>query len=191
MRIAEYTRALFYGSLLGLHSLSQAATPVISGQNATNYQAVDPGGVPARAPYWGDIKVFPGILCKPLQAQTADFIIEPVAMKNGGLATLGVMCPLVRDNAANSNGVPRVEINLSNATAGVDFHCVIYNYQKYGMLYTFRSATSSSAGDQTMTLDLWTSSPGGYYSLFCNVPSSSRIYSYLIIENAETNSEPY
>lgn len=171
--------------------LPATSTPQISGTLAPTGPIVDSGPTSARAPFWGDIKVYSGIECRPLLVQGADFIVEPVGIKNTGFGNLNVVCPVVRDNTKNTSGMPSAQINVWNATSGVNFHCVFYNYDLWGLITTLDSADTSLVGQRTLSFKLYTSNVGGYYTIFCIVPPGSKIYSYQVIEELETDPEPW
>lgn len=178
-------------SIVAMHDISQAAAPaVVGGTNPSTDAATVPPG-PVRKPIPGDYKIFPGIMCAPIGARTQDFMVWSDSIQNNGTVGLDVICPLVRDNALNVDGTAALELNIWNELYGVNFYCVAYSFDKYGVQIDFASAITGLQGKRSLKLSVANSVAEGYYTLYCLVPPGSRIYSYKLIEYLSTDSELY
>lgn len=107
-----------------------------------------------------------------------------------------VNCPVLRDNTINTNGA-NVKVRVYNSGLGRGMWCELFSASKF----TGTSAGQEfpnpeeivhvDAGPGLSELDLTalTSSPGGHYSLHCEVPPGSFIYSYELKEAGTAGSD--
>nr|MCH9672315.1 hypothetical protein [Gammaproteobacteria bacterium] len=92
-------------------------------------------------PSWAvtDSKTMPGNSCQAYGESSAyadaiDLKHLSYALTSGDDSITTVVCPIVRDNTTNTNGVDGVEIKVFNPVAGVDFECQLNSYDEFGGL---------------------------------------------------------
>ena len=96
-----------------------------------------------------------------------------------------VICPLVRDNTINTNGLAGdlwIYVNRSNVT-GYQFVCTLFSTRGSDGVTLFQFSRSTSAtGLVRLNIPVTSSEAGGPYSIMCTVPPEFILYSYLAPE---------
>jgi hypothetical protein len=140
-----------------------------------------------------DVKTIAGNACHGMSTGGTLLKWFSYALDNNWTGAQSVVCPIVRDNAYNTNGTFNVLVNIYNPAAGQDFECMLNSYAKFGTLLASDTASTSTEGSQTLTLDVNASESLGYYTLVCTLPPSgpynSKIYSYTYREHPATDNE--
>ena len=141
-----------------------------------------------------DIKTIPGNACHAYGNGSGTLLSwQSYALNNESTGESSVVCPIVRDNALNTNGTASVAVNIYNPAAGGVFECLLVSYSKYGDWLDSDTASTTKEGSQTLGLDVDVSESLGYYVLNCVMPPSgpyhSKIYSYTYREYPDTHGE--
>jgi hypothetical protein len=140
-----------------------------------------------------DIKTIPGNGCQAYGVIATFLTWQSYALTNTYTGRSTVVCPIVRDNALNTNGTASVAVNVYNPAAGGEFECKLVSYSRYGASLATDTASTTEEGNQTINLDVDVSESLGYYVLTCFMPPSgprdSKIYSYTYREHPATHGE--
>lgn len=93
-----------------------------------------------------------------------------------------VLCPIVRDNTTNIDGTLGVDVYIKNV-AGQSYQCQLVSVRPNGTTVDSNTKSTTTAGEQTLVLDVNGSVNGGSYTLFCNLPSGAWLFSYRVRES--------
>jgi hypothetical protein len=140
-----------------------------------------------------DYKTIPGNACQAYGTGATLLKWFSYALNNNYTGVNTVLCPIVRDNALNTNGTASVSVDIYNPTAGVSFECTLNSYARFGAVVATDTDSTTAYGTATLSLDVDVSESEGYYVLICTMPPvgqySSKIYSYTYREYIETGAE--
>ncbi|MEM7250620.1 MAG: hypothetical protein AAF493_04320 [Pseudomonadota bacterium] len=181
------------GIAAGLTTSAHARTAFEAGQ-------VDLSDVAAQPPVFvvTDSKTTPGTACHAYGEDEAHADIRELkhlsyALTSGHDNFASVVCPLVRDNTANTNGLDSIEVKIYNPVAGVEFSCSIRSYDEFGGFIDDDFDATTQQGNQTLEMSLAASEVDGYYVMTCLMPPvgtyTSKIYSYTYREYARTDKD--
>lgn len=109
----------------------------------------------------------------------------PFRFENLSGTSMGVSCPIVKDNQDSKTGLNFAVIYVNNPS-GSTTSCWIYSLEFDGrFVVPVVSAESRTAGLNALYLHPYPSKSGlwGTYSIMCTLPSGASIYSYTIYEN--------
>lgn len=138
-------------------------------------QAIPPGPPPA----FFDAKTMPGNACAVTSSTNSAAAERQIpSLWNVSERNVQVTCPIVRDNTTNGNGTFSAQLVGSNATAGTRFYCALYSMRDDGRFVMATGSSFTRAGNFTLNLDVNGSPFNGVYTIYCNVPSKSRLHSY-------------
>lgn len=94
-----------------------------------------------------------------------------------------VSCPIVTHNSTNVNGPQFVYARVKRGTiTGISLSCYLRSYSSTGTLLDTDSVLTSASSPTSLSLDVETSGNAGYYTLTCNLPPQSYVYSYRVGE---------
>jgi hypothetical protein len=94
-----------------------------------------------------------------------------------------VSCPIARHNTTNVDGPQFVYARVLRGDAtGLQLSCFLRSYSSLGTLLDTDSEYISSSTATSIALDVDTGGSSGYYTLTCNLPPRSYIYSYRVGE---------
>lgn len=134
-----------------------------------------------------DTKIFVGSSCQPLNGfQAGDFTTFVDAMQNIVTAVRRVVCPIVRDNPNNTNGIRSVRVRVQSDGFN-PLQCTLFSFGPLGgdPIET-HSASTSSAEPDTIALDVDESARGGTYSILCDLPPGAAVFGYEVTEPPRT-----
>lgn len=124
-----------------------------------------------------DIKNAPGALC----AVDNDANSSQVNGQLLASATTTITCPMVRDNATNTDGLDDLDVFLVNASGGA-ITCTAYSLDSYGnVTQSDPESTTSSGVNEHLNwgANLSSSSSGGTYVVVCTLAADDRLYTYI------------
>ena len=138
------------------HSVSLTAAVVV----LTALSA--PGAMAAAAVY--DVKTYHGSECQYIDVASKATVGDdyeynnPLKYDTHGVinvdaATTHVVCPVVRDNAVNSNGTLGAKVFVNNV-ANQDLWCNLISRDHYGGLIAQNVQTTTAGGNRTLSLDV-------------------------------------
>ncbi len=137
---------------------------------------------PAQA---ADVMTFPGSICHASDPSQAGNILRSVAGVQNTSSTTAVMvnCPLVRDNHSNLNGTDMVRVNAYRSASGgaTSLQCTL-NSRSDGGAVASHVVSFNGTGSTFLTLDVNTSTFGGYYVVSCYLPPFSAVRSIYLDE---------
>lgn len=129
-----------------------------------------------------DVKVFPGNACQAVSGNEAADLGHGVFLINLNLAAdRDVVCPIVRDNHDNRNGVRSVRVRVSSLT-GTPLTCLLNSISASGNLLEANMNSAASTAVTNLPLDVDRSTRGGTYVLFCRLPPGGQILGYEVRE---------
>jgi hypothetical protein len=132
---------------------------------------------PAQA---SDAKTISGSACFPFAEGTSGLWIRigPGAY-NAGSESVFVVCPVVRDNTGNTNGIRDIELQVSlPSSSSMECTAGSYDASGFGTIKAVGKKTSV-AGNSKMDWgsSVNASSVNGTYAIYCSVPPLGTIYS--------------
>jgi hypothetical protein len=129
-----------------------------------------------------DAKVYHSSECQSQTALDASSLVySESGLKNDGGADALVICPIVRDNTTNLNGIMDVRIYISNVS-GNQFSCKLYSYDTHRTLIAQSMVSTTAGGSRTLTTYANSSRAAGHYSIGCNLPPGGRLHAYQVKE---------
>jgi hypothetical protein len=135
-----------------------------------------------------DDKTFGPSLCRPLLNGdiygNPSYVVSPNAFMLPNGTSLGVVCPIVRDNTTNTGGISSAAIWVNNQ-AGQVTSCSFYSVGQKGETITWASKERTAEGTGAITFNnanIPRSQAKGTYSFYCGLPSGGAIYSYFVSE---------
>lgn len=138
------------------------------------------GGLAAVSPAdAADVKTVSGSVCAPIVAGSDLWVRVGPGAYNLGSSNVLVVCPLVRDNTGNTNGLSDIEMQVSLPSSS-SMTCTAGSYHPSGFATVESIAkTTQVAGNSKID---WGSSlnnsvSNGIYAIYCDVPPSGTIYS--------------
>lgn len=151
---------------------------------------LEPIPVPA-----SDSKIYHGSECRYVDINnenSPEFYNNPVKYDTHGVfnqdaAITHVVCPVVRDNVTNTTGILEAKVAINNV-ADKEMWCQFISRDFFGQLMDLDQATTSSGGNQLLSLNVTVSAAYGNYSIYCKFPQGARIYSYGVTERLRTDS---
>lgn len=136
----------------------------------------------ASAAHAADAKVYPGNACQEFFGDHAGDLFRTVAfLRNESAQDTIVICPIVRDNIGNLNGVVGADVRVQS-TAGALLKCYLQSRSALGQLLEQDEVETTSENVNVLPLDVDISTHGGTYSLACELPPQGRIYGYRVTE---------
>ncbi|MCA1851674.1 MAG: hypothetical protein LC647_04590 [Beggiatoa sp.] len=135
----------------------------------------------ASAAHAVDVKVFPGNACQAAFGNEAADLGHGVFLLNGGAANRIVVCPIVRDNHRNRDGVRSVGVRVSSLN-GITLTCALSSVSAGGNLLEANTNSTTSTVVTNLPLDIDRSTNNGTYVLFCELPPGGQVLSYRVIE---------
>lgn len=129
-----------------------------------------------------DVKVFPGNACQAVFGNEAADLGHGVAfLLNLGTANRAVVCPIVRDNHRNRDGVRSAGVRVSSLN-GTTLTCALSSISASGNLVEANTNSTTSTAVTNLPLDIDRSTNNGTYVLVCELPPGGQILSYRVIE---------
>ncbi|MGH9891511.1 MAG: hypothetical protein ACREA0_05910 [bacterium] len=129
-----------------------------------------------------DVKVFPSSACQAIFGTEAADLAHGVAfLLNLGTANRSVVCPIVRDNHDNRDGVRSVGVRVASLN-GTTLTCGLSSLSARGDLLELDTNSTTSTSVTNLPLDIDTSRKGGTYVLACELPPGGQILSYQLRE---------
>jgi hypothetical protein len=104
---------------------------------------------------------------------------------NDGAPGQNVVCPIVRHNTENLDGIERADVRVQSPTTE-ELRCQMQSRTALGELLQFANVATTSQNVNVLSLKLDVSSIGGTYSLICELPPRSRIVGYSVTEYPPT-----
>ncbi|MGQ0443645.1 MAG: hypothetical protein ACT4O2_00595 [Beijerinckiaceae bacterium] len=142
------------------------------------------GALAAASTAHADVKVLPGNACQAAIGNEAADFNNSAFIRNvsGGPGSGGrfVVCPIVRDNHANLNGVNSVDVRVRSAVGAVT--CFLESFTALGDLVESNRNETTSTVVTNLPLDINTSTNGGTYSLRCFLFPGSMVLGYRVNE---------
>lgn len=139
-----------------------------------------------------DVKVYPGNGCEAgPRTEAADIRKTIAGITNISAGIQSVLCPIVRDNHTNLNGVKGVVRARSDSEKRVRsdgvaiLDCTLVSFTDLGDVVASdsNSTTLSALGTVTkLPLDINTSTKGGTYGLECILPPAGEVLGYRVEE---------
>ena len=126
-----------------------------------------------------DAKTYRATACQARPADVGRYEHGAIFNPSDSATDVEVVCPLVRDNVENRDGV---EIWINLAVGLEDVECEAASWSSHYQELDRASDSVSGVGFPTMYLRLETSDSGGSYSLTCTLPPDSMISSYEVQE---------
>jgi hypothetical protein len=144
----------------------------------------------APAAFAGDSKIYPGAACQPERgARVSDLNASGSFIENQNRSSsMRVICPIVRDNTTNSNGIAQVTVRIQTlrGESSVGSRCELRSFDdKGGAFETDSASVFGRAGFHTLTLqDVDVSQAhAGHYALSCSLsPRFTRLIEYRVNE---------
>lgn len=140
--------------------------------------------------FYEDGKTYNGNLCQPrFGTQVADFRWYARGIMNVSSEYREVSCPIVRDDFLG-NGDFGYSIRVRGATEE-DFCCTIHSFNALGSTEIDSSTVcfNTIGFAHAVRLSALENVEGGYYGMSCNVPPSSWVQQYQIMERLPTDEE--
>lgn len=110
-------------------------------------------------------------------------VFNSSAFNNSFTNSRWVSCPITRHNTTNVDGTQHVYARvLRGTTTGLQLSCFLRSYSSLGTLLDTDSQYISSSTATSILLDVDTGGSAGYYTLTCNLPPQSYLYSYRVGE---------
>ena len=145
-----------------------------------------------------DGKIHPGNMCQPTQGwQSDEFYTHVWGIKNRkpDSASRWVICPILRDNTLNTDGLWTLNSTLSESvvvrvrnTEGNKVECQLHSLSKYSISMAIDTVSTTTWGDQELALTVRKSeSGGGAYSLLCSLPYNGMVHNYWVREYSPTD----
>ena len=129
-----------------------------------------------------DTKVYSGDACQTFFGdQAGDLFRNPQSLHNQSDEYRLVICPIVRDNTENLNGVESAEIRVQSPLT-LELVCYLQSRSALGELLEQDRGATTSQNVNVLPLDVDVSTIGGYYSLACELPPQGQIYGYSVTE---------
>ena len=125
----------------------------------------------------GDNKAYPGSGCQALDG-VPDIELSGLAgiWNTSSTTARQVICPLVRDNTVNTNGLAGdlwIHVNRSNVS-GYQFVCTLFSTRgSDGVSVISVPRSTSATGLVRLSIPVTSSEAGGPYSIMCTVPPES------------------
>ena len=134
-----------------------------------------------------DTKVYTGNACQAqLGDRAGDLFRSTLDVRvNEGAPGLNVVCPIVRHNTENLNGIERADVRVQSPTTE-ELLCQMQSRTALGELLQFTNVATTSQNVNVLPLKLDVSSIGGTYSLICSLPPQGRILGYSVTEYPPT-----
>lgn len=134
-----------------------------------------------------DTKVYTGNACQAqLGDRAGDLFRSTLDVRiNVGAPGLNVVCPIVRHNTENLDGIERADVRVQSPTTE-ELLCQMQSRTALGELLQFTNVTTTSQNVNVLPLKLDVSSIGGTYSLICSLPPQGRILGYSVTEYPPT-----
>jgi hypothetical protein len=124
-----------------------------------------------------DGKVIGASPCHPAGGGTTGLTYGAGHVTNTSGATMNVICPIVRDDATNQDGLVDLEIAVSDPTGTLSCDAVAVG--RTGNI--LKSTTKNTPGTGARVIDFGTalnvSEDRGHYAIICRVPSKASIHS--------------
>ncbi|MCI0655126.1 MAG: hypothetical protein L0Y39_11705 [Methylococcaceae bacterium] len=129
-----------------------------------------------------DIKVFAGHACHAfIGGEAADLQHFANFTVNIGAADRFVICPIVRDNHKNLDGVKSVSVRVRSPNA-TTLTCTLGSDTSLGVLVETDTNSTTSNVVTNLPLDINSSTKNGIYYLFCDLPPGGEVYGYRVVE---------
>lgn len=129
-----------------------------------------------------DAKVYPGNACNvEFGNEAADIHNHTIFIHNVGAVNRSVVCPIVRDNHKNLNGVKSVGVRVQSDGVNT-LTCFLETWTALGAFVVFDSNSTTSSAVVNLPLDIDTSTKAGTYSLACVLPPNGAVYGYRVNE---------
>jgi hypothetical protein len=140
----------------------------------------------ASGAYAADTKVYPGNACQAqLGDRAGDLFRSTVFLRNASALGLNVVCPIVRDNTPNLDGIESADVRVQSPTTE-SLICYLQSRSALGELLQQTQVATTSQNVNVLPLDLNVSTIGGTYSIICELPPEGRIYGYRVTEYPPT-----
>lgn len=138
-----------------------------------------------------DSKIYPGSMCKPANSAVSSITYSTsyAGYLQNYAATVGVTCPVVRDQIADTTPASAwVSIYDSATTSNV--WCALYaaNSVAGTVDYTAAVTTDAFKGNDVLTMTNVATGSGWFDTLNvkCSAPENTRIYSYAVDETVQS-----
>lgn len=126
----------------------------------------------------GDRKINSGAVCQPrLASQVSDFTYYSTGITNNATASRSVVCPVVRDNTFNTNGVNFAGVYVQGAGT---HSCYFDNVDNDGTLG--RWVYGSRSGTGYFATNLKTSTSQTPYVFLCTIPTKGELVTIRVDE---------
>jgi len=140
---------------------------------------------PMFIPY--DSKTYVGINCEAQAVAEIDkYLNVGFDMANADTGKRTVVCPVVRNNTANTNGTHSVYVNVYNPPNKTS-ECSLFSFDKFNVVIDSDTASTSFSGNRTLSLDVDVSLESGTYGITCYIPNTAAVRSYEVREFLSTD----
>jgi hypothetical protein len=133
-----------------------------------------------------DTKVYPGNGCQAqLGSQAGNLFRSTVSLINDSDVGMNVVCPIVRDNTANLDGIESADVRVQSPTTE-ELICYLQSLSTLGQILQQTRVATTSQNVNVLPLDVDVSTIGGTYSIICELPPQGTIYGYRVTEYPPT-----
>ena len=129
-----------------------------------------------------DAKEYPGSACLPDSRNTSS--LDYIRFRNGFEArdTIIVECPIVRDNATNTNGINYAFIRIHREPGNPSPFCSFIHKDHFGKRLRSQDYSSFPVGDSYRKYKINSSFNRGSYVFRCALRNGDVLYSYKVSE---------
>jgi hypothetical protein len=135
----------------------------------------------------GDEKVYASAFCQPSNPSTSDNLIYQAGRLISVGAASQVVCPIVRDNTRNTNGLTEVWVTgfRTEQNVGSNFGCSLFSTNHRGETIDIQTITfPATLGRVAIVFELLNVSRNetGHYAIQCTMPNGSSLIEYEVEE---------
>jgi len=107
------------------------------------------------------------------------FAVDEKTIAGSACISIGsgdVLCPLVRDNTSNTNGLSDIDVRVNNVTASTYVGCTAYSIDSSGSTVDWSLASTTTAGIQWLGMVIDDSADNGTYSVLCEMDAGDSVF---------------
>ncbi|WP_437812767.1 hypothetical protein [Sorangium sp. So ce1078] len=137
-----------------------------------------------------DTKDYAGVNCTAAGSSNTFSLLSNYFLNTTTGGAIRAICPVVRDRVSASNG-PTATMRVHDPTSADGISCNFTSLSGNGTSIhaTFGDTTAAQTGDITLSFSALTSGTAArdHYFFTCLMPQNTRIYSYRVVENDQTD----
>ncbi|WP_437967421.1 hypothetical protein WMF04_49085 [Sorangium sp. So ce260] len=137
-----------------------------------------------------DIKDYAGVNCAAAHSNNTYSLLNHYFLNTTSAGAIRAICPVVRDRVSASNGpTATMRVHDASSTEGILCNWISMSGDGTSLSVMFDDTTAAQTGDVTLSFSAPTSGTAArdHYFFSCLLPQNSRIYSYRVVENDQTD----